>query len=82
MKIRKLLQKAIDAPQNLRFTEFCHLAVAFGYVLDRINGSHHIFVHLAATRPLNIQNVRGKAKPYQVKQLLRDIEEFQLTLRP
>ena len=33
-----------------------------------------------ANRPLNFQNDRGKAKPYQVKQFLRDIEEFQLNL--
>jgi predicted RNA binding protein YcfA (HicA-like mRNA interferase family) len=81
MKLRKLLQKTMNAPQNVRFAELCRLAVAFGYTLDRVNGSHHIFVHPKATRPLNLQDVGGKAKPYQVKQFLRDIEEFQLTLR-
>ena len=81
MKARKLLRKALDSPQNLRFAEFCALAQAFGYKLDRVRGSHHIFVHRAASRPLNLQEVRGKAKPYQVKQFLRDIEEFQLMLK-
>ena len=75
------LLQAINAPQNTRFADLCHLAAAFGYTLDRVSGSHHIFVHPQATRPLNLQNDKGKAKPYQVKQFLRDIEEFQLTLR-
>jgi len=80
MKKRKLLQKALAGGKNLRFAELCTLALAFGYRLDRINGSHHIFVHAAADRPLNLQTVGGKAKPYQVRQFLRDIEEFNLRL--
>ncbi len=80
MKPRKLLIKAMNAPQNLRFAELCRLAEAFGYTLDRISGSHHLFVHPKAMRPLNFQEVGGKAKPYQVKQFLRDIEEFQLNM--
>jgi predicted RNA binding protein YcfA (HicA-like mRNA interferase family) len=81
MKIRKLLLKTMNAPQNVRFADLCHLATAFGYELDRVSGSHHIFVHRAASRPVNLQNDKGKAKPYQVKQFLRDIEEFRLILR-
>jgi len=64
----------------VRFADLCRLAVGFGYVLDRVSGSHHLFVHPKAIRPLNLQNWQGKAKSYQVKQFLRDIEEFQLSL--
>lgn len=81
MKLRKLLIKSMNAPQNVRFADLCTLALAFGYRLDRVSGSHHIFVHPQVPRPLNFQNDHGKAKPYQVKQFLRDIEEFQLTMR-
>ena len=56
------------------------MANAFGYRLDRISGSHHIFEHPQATRPLNLQNLHGQAKPYQIRQFLRDVEVFQLTL--
>ena len=77
---RKLLEKVLAGSHNLRFDDVCHLAEAFGYRLDRVSGSHHIYDHPRADRPLNLQNVRGKAKPYQVRQFLRDIEEFQLTL--
>ena len=81
MKPAKLLQKALQSPQNLRFSELLSLAQAFGYTLDRVRGSHHILVHEAADRVLNFQEVGGKAKPYQVRQFLRDIEEFNLRLR-
>jgi len=80
VKKLKLLRKALSGTKNFRFAELSQLAVAVGYKLDRVNGSHHIFVHARASRPLNIQNVHGQAKPYQVRQLLRDIEEFNLQL--
>jgi predicted RNA binding protein YcfA (HicA-like mRNA interferase family) len=76
----KLLRKALSGTKNFRFADLCQLATAVGYRLDRVSGSHHIFIHPMASRPLNIQNVRGQAKPYQVRQLLRDIEEFNLQL--
>ena len=81
MKRAKLLRKLLASPHNVRFNDLCKLAQAFGYRLDRVSGSHHIFEHSDATRPLNFQNVGGKAKPYQVRQFLRDIEEFHLTLK-
>ena len=80
VQLRKLYLKTLNAPQNVRFADLCRLAEAFGYSLHRVSGSHHLFVHPKATRPLNFQNCQGKAKSYQVKQFLRDIEEFQLSL--
>jgi hypothetical protein len=80
VKKRKLLQKALGGTRNFRFAELCQLAIAMGCKLDRVSGCHHIFIHAKATRPLNLQNVHGQAKPCQVRQLLRDIEEFSLQL--
>jgi len=81
VKARKLLSKALGGTKNFRFADLCYLAIAFGYRLARVSGSHHLFVHSKATRPLNVQNVSGQAKPYQVRQLLQDVEEFNLQLR-
>jgi len=36
--------------------------------------------HLAVRELLNLQDVRGEAKPYQVRQLLRLIERYNLHL--
>jgi predicted RNA binding protein YcfA (HicA-like mRNA interferase family) len=54
-------------------------AELFGFHLARINGSHHIFIHSDIPSPINLQNVDGKAKPYQMKQLLRLIEKYDLS---
>ena len=77
---KKKFEKMLAGSRNIRFEDFCKVAVAFGYRRDRIRGSHHIYEHPQASRPLNLQNDRGQAKPYQIRQFLRDVEEFQLTM--
>jgi hypothetical protein len=80
MNSRKLLRKALDSPQNLRFAEATKLTEAFGFYLDRINGSHHIFKRAGISELINLQNVRGMAKPYQVRQLIKLVEKHNLSL--
>ena len=81
MKARKIYEALLAGSRNIRFGDFCKVAEAFGYRLDRVSGSHHIFENPMASRPLNLQNDRGQAKPYQIRQFLRDVEEFHLTMR-
>ena len=80
MKRRKLLQKLLAGSKNVRFSEALSLAEAFGFKLDRVSGSHHIYIHPHIPDLINLQNVEGKAKPYQIKQLLKIIEQFDLHL--
>ncbi len=80
MKQQKLLNKLLTGSKNIRFTELMGLAQSFGFTLDRVNGSHHIMVHPDVPSILNLQNVNGKAKPYQVKQFLQIIERYNLTM--
>lgn len=80
MNKRKLLRKLLASPANARFGEFCSLVEAFGFVLVRVSGSHHIFAHPLIADLLNLQEVNGEAKPYQVRQFLQLIEEFNLIL--
>ena len=80
MKIKRLLQKAISNPDNIRFSEIIILAEAFGFKLSRVKGSHHIFIHHQIRELLNFQNVSGMAKPYQVKKLLKIAEKYNLCL--
>ena len=75
---RRLLQRLLAGSQNICFTEAAACAEAFGFQLSRISGSHHIYVHADIPELVNLQNVNGKAKPYQVKQLLRLIERYNL----
>lgn len=78
MNKRKLLQRALSGSKNLRFSEAVSLVEAFGFRLSRISGSHHIFVHPELSQLINIQNVKGKAKPYHIRQLLDLIERYNL----
>jgi predicted RNA binding protein YcfA (HicA-like mRNA interferase family) len=54
------------------------LVESSGFRLSRIHGSHHIFVHYDIPELVNLQNVRGHAKPYKVRQFLKLIERYNL----
>jgi predicted RNA binding protein YcfA (HicA-like mRNA interferase family) len=80
MNPRKLLQRALASPNNFPFAEARALAEALGFRLSRVSGSHHIFVHPGIPQLLNLQEVHGQAKPYQIRQLLQLIERHNLQL--
>jgi predicted RNA binding protein YcfA (HicA-like mRNA interferase family) len=77
---RKLLEDARRSQPNIRFADLCRLIERLGYIERRQVGSHRIFRH--ATRhdlPLvNLQAIGGKAKPYQVRQVLTLIDTYGL----
>lgn len=79
MRLRRILNKALAGSRNIRFGEIVRLAEAFGFRLARVSGSHHIFIHPQIPELLNLQSVQGVAKPYQVAQLLRLVERYNLT---
>jgi predicted RNA binding protein YcfA (HicA-like mRNA interferase family) len=76
----KLFNKLISGSKNIRFSEATACAEAFGFKLARINGSHHIYSHPEVIELLNLQDVKGKAKDYQIKQLLEIIEKYNLKI--
>ena len=45
-----------------------------------MNGGHHIFVRQSIPELLNLQEMEGEAKPYQIKQLLAIVERYNLSL--
>ncbi len=80
MKKLKLLKKLLSGSKNIRFSEVVECAKLFGFQLSRISGSHHLYVHPDVPKLINLQDVKGKAKPYQVKQLLQTIERYNLQM--
>jgi predicted RNA binding protein YcfA (HicA-like mRNA interferase family) len=56
------------------------LIEAFGFELTRVSGSHNIFKRNGVKELINVQNVNGKAKPYQIKQFLMLVERYNLKL--
>lgn len=67
----KIEKKARRSRSNLRFSDLCYLADCYGYRLIRQSGSHRIYARDADRTMLNLQPLKdGKAKPYQVGQVL------------
>lgn len=80
-KWRRVFDKLIAGSLDIWFDDFVVLLVRFGFELDRTRGSHHIFIHPDVAELLSIQPRKdGKAKPYQLRQFLKLIEEY--SLRP
>ncbi|MCC5663824.1 type II toxin-antitoxin system HicA family toxin [Nostoc sp. CHAB 5784] len=79
-KKRKLLEKLLSSSKNIQFNELVTLVEAFGFSLSRVNGSHHIFTNPDIPELVNLQNRKGEAVPYQVRQFLILIEKYTLTL--
>jgi predicted RNA binding protein YcfA (HicA-like mRNA interferase family) len=67
---------------DVSFSDFCDLLEAFGFALERVRGSHHSFRHPALPRPLIIQPRGRQAKTPQIRQFLREIDNYNLTLEP
>jgi predicted RNA binding protein YcfA (HicA-like mRNA interferase family) len=78
---RKLLTKlARGTVANVAFADMRRLVEDFGFELARVNGSHHIFTHKGIPELINLQDVGGQAKPYQIRQFMRLIERYDLSL--
>jgi predicted RNA binding protein YcfA (HicA-like mRNA interferase family) len=80
MNPRKLLRKILAGTETVRFDDFVRLVTAFGFCLDRVRGSHHIFVHAQIDELLNVQDSHGEAKRYQIRQFLKLVEKYHLTI--
>jgi predicted RNA binding protein YcfA (HicA-like mRNA interferase family) len=77
---QKLLRKVLAGGNNIDFDDMVIVVEAFGFSLSRVNGSHHIFENPAIGEQLNLQNKKGKAKPYQIRQFLQIVERHNLSL--
>jgi predicted RNA binding protein YcfA (HicA-like mRNA interferase family) len=80
MNKRSLLRTLLAGSRNVRFTDMVGLVEAFGFRLSRTSGSHHIFVHSGISELVNLQNVSGQVKPYQIRQFLKLVEKYDLRL--
>ena len=64
--------------KNIRFQDLKGLLTDFGFA-ERVKGDHHIFYREGVEEIINLQPLRGgKAKAYQVKQVLKAIERLEV----
>lgn len=81
MRNQKLFNKVNNNPYDVRFNDICKLVEAFGFIHKGGKGSHKVYSQKGIREILNFQNVKGKVKPYQVKQFLKLIQEYNLKLK-
>jgi hypothetical protein len=73
--IQKLLAEMKENPSDVRFSDALKVATFFFGKPRRSGGSHHVFKMPWSGDPrINLQG-DGKAKPYQVRQLLMAVEK-------
>jgi len=81
MEPAKLLQRlARGDVTNVSFLAMQALVEAVGFRLTRVSGSHHIYSRPGMAELVNLQEVKGQAKPYQIRQFLRRVERYGLSL--
>jgi len=78
MDKKGVYEKLKKNPKNVRFEVLCRAAELFGFGFRGGKGSHRIYVKEGVSEMLNFQNVKCRAKPYQVKQFLKIIDRYKL----
>lgn len=65
-------------PMNIRFTKLCGLLRSLGFKERKGKGSHRVYIKSGISEIVTLQSVEGKAKPYQVRQVLKIIKKYSL----
>lgn len=76
-KREKLRERLKNNPNNVTFSEIRKLLEQEGFLLDRITGSHHIFVKDEITFVVPVHN--NKVKTIYVKRVIELIEQIDTT---
>ena len=78
-QIKKLLTQIRNNPQNVRFTDLVKVCDYYFGEPRQKGTSHQVYKTPWQGDPrVNIQNKKGKAKPYQVKQVIAAIEKLEM----
>lgn len=78
MDKQRIHERLKRSPKNVRFEELCQVAELFGFKFRGGKGSHRIYVRKGIAEMLNFQDVKGKTKPYQVRQFIKIIDKYKL----
>lgn len=77
--IQDILIQMRQAPKSIRFNDLCKVCDAYFGEARQSGTSHRVYKTPWQGDPrVNIQNSKGKAKPYQIRQVLRAIERLEV----
>jgi len=75
--IEDILGRARNNPKGVRFSDLCRLCDHYFGQPRQAGTSHRVYrIPWKGDPRVNIQNDKGIAKPYQVRQVLRAIERL------
>jgi predicted RNA binding protein YcfA (HicA-like mRNA interferase family) len=78
---RKLFARLLAGHlRNVAFGDFRRLVEAFGFRQMRTSGRHVVFAHPGVPEHLSLQPREGEVKPYQIRQFLALVEQYNLRL--
>ena len=78
MDKKEIINKLTNNNKNIKYSYFCNIIESFGFLCKRQRGSHRIYSRIGISELINIQNVNGEVKPYQVKQFLYLVNKYNL----
>jgi hypothetical protein len=77
--LSEILDKMRSNPAGVRFADLCKVCDHYFGQARQASGSHRVYKTSWVGDPrVNIQNSKGKAKAYQVKQVLKAIERLEV----
>jgi hypothetical protein len=77
-KVEETVKQMRENPKGIRFSDVCRVCEHYFGQPRQKGTSHRIYKTPWQGDPrINIQSAKGKAKTYQVKQVLRAIERLQ-----
>jgi hypothetical protein len=76
---RKLYNRIVfgGSDANISFEQARSILIHLGFE-ERVSGSHHVFAKEGIKEIINLQEVEGKCKPYQVKQMRTVLRKYNL----
>ncbi len=77
--IEDILNEMKQNPRGIRFNDLCKVCDTYFGAARQSGSSHRVYKTPWLGDPrVNIQNSKGKAKPYQVRQVLQAIERLEV----
>ena len=77
-RLADILEKVRSNPAGVRFAEVCKICDHYFGQARQASGSHRVYKTPWSGDPrVNIQNSKGYAKAYQVKQIIKAIERWE-----
>lgn len=78
-KIDEIISKMIQNPRGIRFSDLCKVCHHFFGEPRKSASSHRVYKTPWQGDPrIDIQNYKGKARSYQVKQVLLALEKLEV----